>query len=180
MLDEQVRPIPSDDGLTHINTHAKSRTRLGRILSPSFNIGDPINHPILGPFRTVENLWCYLNTGGTRDSLRMVEPKVARTISRLTPKYSCDRFRELITDATLIKVQSNSVYSKLMVENDLPFDHYYLKYDEKLSQQGDELVPIRPSHAQLYVSVLEDVRDIVRGKKFHEFVRFKDMNFKLL
>lgn len=172
-LQNMDRPIPADDGVTHINSHVKAKTRLGRILAPSYNTGEQIHHPILGPFRTVENLWCYLNTGGTRDQIRAMEPHVARNFVKLSEKkYQCDKFKELILDATLLKLQSNSYYERLMMENELPFDHYYLN--------GKDRLPIRPSHHALFISVLNDCRDILRGQKSHEFVRFKDMNFKEL
>lgn len=169
MTDMNTRPDPQKEGIDHINTHAKARSQLGKILSPPFDLGEPIHHPILGPFRTVENLWCYLNTGGTRDQMRWMEPHISRNMARLEKKYSCDRFRELILDATLLKLESKSQYIEMMVANELPFDHYYLN--------GRDRVPIRPGHAALYVSILEEVRDILNGKKQHEFVRYHDMNF---
>lgn len=169
MTDITIRPVPQDDGYTHVNTHAVARTKLGRLLSLSHNVGEPINHPILGPFRTVENMWCYLNTGGTRDKIRTMEPQVARNFSRLSPKFSCDKFRELIIDATILKLQSNSHYTQMMADNDLPFDHYYLN--------GEERLPIRPPHSGLYIGILEDVSRILRGEVSHEFVKYKDMNF---
>lgn len=172
MIDLTSNPIPNEDGYTHVNTHSKAKTKLGKILSPAYNIGEPIHHPILGPFRTVENLWCYLNSGGTRDSIRTMEPHLARNFTRLSDKYSCDKFRELTIDATILKLQNNSHYVQMMLDNELPFDHYYVK--------GTDRVPIRPSNSTLYLGVLNDVKDILLGKKKHEFVRYKDMNFTKL
>jgi len=173
MINLDIHPNPLEDGITHINTHSKCKTKLGRLLAPSASIGEPIEHPLLGPFRTVENLWYYLNTGGNRDQIRNMEPRTARRFLKLAEKkYSCDNFKELITDATIIKLQSNSYYVNMICENDLPFDHYYLF--------GPERVPIRPSHCNLYVEILNDVRDILMGKKTHEFVKFKDIHFELL
>lgn len=169
----QERPNPSGDGVTHINTHLKARTRLGRILAPSYNTGDQIQHPILGPFRTVENLWCYLNTGGNRDQIRSMEPHVARNFVKLMDKkYSCDKFKELLIDATILKLQSNSFYQNEMIDSVLPFDHYYLN--------GRDRVPIRPSFSTLYIGVLEECREILRGQREHQFVRFMEMNFREL
>lgn len=172
MSDLTIRPDPREDGFTHINTQMKAKTKLGRLLSLSYNVGEALQHPLLGHFRTVQNLWCYLNTGGNRDNLRNMEPHAAINLARLSPKYSCDKFRELIIDATILKLQANSHYAQMMAESELPFDHYYLK--------GQDQMPIRPSHSGLYIGILDDVRDMLRGTKHHEFVRFKDMNFRLL
>jgi hypothetical protein len=172
MSDLNVRPIPEEDGFTHINTQMKAKTKLGRLLALSYNVGEPIHHPLLGHFRTVQNLFCYLNTGGTKDAIRNMEPHQAINFMRLSPKYSCDKFRELILDATILKLQTNSHYAQMMAESDLPFDHYYL--------QGADRLPIRPSHSSLYIGILNDARKILRGEKSHEFVNFKDMNFTLI
>jgi len=173
MIDLDKHPIAKDDGITHINTHSKSKTRLGRLLSPSANIGEPIQHPLLGPFRTIDSLWCYLNTGGNRDQIRNMEPRTARRFFKLSEKkYSCSVFKEATIDATIIKLQTNSNYVNMMCNNELPFDHYYL--------YGAERVPIRPSHSLLYIGILNDVKEILLGNKPHEFVQFKDLQFELL
>ena len=169
MIDLNARPLPSEDGKSHINTHAKGSTQLGKILSLPYETGEAIRHPILGSFRTVENLWCYLNTGGNRDTLRTAEPHVARNITRLAPKYSCDRFKDAIIDATILKLQSNSMYEQMMIDNMLPFDHYFL--------HGRDRVTIRPGNALIYISILNTVQEILRGTREHKFVRFIDMNF---
>jgi hypothetical protein len=169
MINFDQLPNPDLDSKTHINTHNKAKTMLGRILSPQYEIGEPLHHPLLGPFRSVENMWCYLNTGGKRDRIRTMEPHVARNFARLSDKYSCDKFRELILDTTILKLQAHSDWHSLMADETLPFDHYYLKD-----------VPIRPSFSELYCGILEEVRQVFRGEKLHEFVRFKDMNFEKL
>lgn len=172
MIDLNVHPNPVEDGKTHINTHAKATTQLGKILSLPYETGESIRHPILGSFRTVENVWCYLNTGGNRDRLRTAEPHIARNLTRLAPKYSCDKFKEVIIDMTIIKLQTNSMYEQMMVDCDLPFDHYFLN--------GIDKVIIRPGNAAIYISILDTVREILRGNQEHKFVRYIDMNFKLL
>lgn len=170
MIDLSVLPQPKDDGRTHINTLMKGKTKLGRLLSPTYNLGEPIHLPMLGNFRTIENLWWYLNTGGARDNIRSMEPHSAINFARLiTKKYSCDKFRELIIDATIIKLQSNNYYVNLMTESELPFDHYYLNSQSSL--------PIRPARSVLYASCMEDVRKILRGQMKHTFVNFNEMNF---
>lgn len=170
MFDPNVRPIPKDDDITHINTNDKGRSPLGRFLSLSHNTGEAIRHPILGDFRTVENLWWYLNTGGNNDKIRSLEPRFARNHAKLAPKFSCNRFREIIIDATIVKLEQNSFYRQRFTSNELPFDHYFLN-------SGD-LMPIRPGYAELYVSILDEVLEILRGNKEHEFVRFINMEFK--
>lgn len=172
MIDFNVRPDPAMDGITHINTHTKAKNPLGVILSPSYDIGEPIHHPLMAHFRSVENLWHYLNTGGTRDNIRTMEPHVARNFARLTKKFSCDKFSELTIDLTILKLQTHSDWVNQMVNSTLPFDHYFVK--------GRDHMAVRPKVAGLYVKALDDVRKILRGEKEHEFIRFKDVNFELL
>lgn len=162
-------PYEEQDGITHINTHSKSKNPLGRILSPSYEIGEPIHHPILGPFRSVENMWCYLNTGGNVDKIRTMAPHIARNFMRLSDKYQCNKFRELILDATVLKLQTNSDWWMMMAEETLPFDNYYVN--------GKDHVIIRPSYSALYIDILNEAREVVRGSKEHVCVRFKDMEF---
>lgn len=175
MLDLTIRPIPKDDGVTHINTHPKAKRTLGKLLAPSHDIGEPIHHPLIGHFRSIDNLWCYLNTGGNRDNIRTMEPHVARNFTRLTEdKYSCDKFWQLTLDLTILKLQTHSNWEQLMIDEELPFDHYYLK-----GPAGDRIA-IRPKYAASYIEVLEDAREILRGNKEHKFVSFRDLNFKKL
>ena len=174
MSKELNRADPDQDGITHINTHSKTHSPLGEILSPSYEIGEPIHHPLLGHFRTVENAWCYLNTGGKRDKIRTMKPAAARYAARLADKYSCDKFRDLILDLTLLKLRHKEEWWKEMAESELPFDHYFVQ------GKGKDKIAIRPGHAELFIGILEEVREITRGNKEHEFVRFRDMNFKKL
>lgn len=160
-----------EDGISHINTHSKTKSRLGSILSPSYDVGQPIHHPLLGHFRTVENAWWYLNTGGYRDKIRTMEPSKARLIAKLSESYQCDKFKELIRDMTILKLDANPHWRIMVIENELPFEHYYVK------GKGDDRIMIRPSYSQMYVDILNDVTAICRGEMHHEWVRFRDMNF---
>lgn len=172
MIEQIELPNPADDGLTHINTDTKSRSPLGRILSLNHVIPSNIRHPYLGPFCSVENLWVYLNSGGTHDKMRSIPPHIARARSRFLPKYSCNHFWDLVVDVTLLKLATNSYYEQLVVHNQLPYDHYYL--------ENDDAVPVRPKHSESYVSCLQRVESILRGNKQHKFVRFSDLEYKLL
>lgn len=171
MMKTQERPDPSQDGITHINTHSKTRHELGEILSPQYEIGEPIHHPFLGHFRSVENAWHYLNTGGERDRMRTSVPSDARYQAKLATKYKCDKFRELIRDLTIIKLRHDERWVKMMIDNELPFDHYFLR------GSGKDRYATRPNHSDMFIGILDEVRDICRGIKPHEFVRFNEMNF---
>lgn len=167
----EKRPDPKNDGKTHINTHSKTHSRLGEILSPPFETGEPLHHPLLGHFRTVENAWCWINTGGNRDRLRTLLPSEARHITRLSEKFKCDKFRELIRDITIVKLKHNNDWWVEMADSTLPFDHYFLR------GKGKDQLAVRPAHSDMYIGILNEVREIARGNKKHEFVRFSDMNF---
>ena len=72
---------------------------------------------------------------------------------------------------TLLKLRHNQDWWNKMAECEMPFDHYFLQ------GSGEDRHPIRPGHADLYISILNEVREICRGKKEHEFVRFRDLKF---
>lgn len=173
MTAEIVMPIAKDDRLTHINTQKKAKTELGRMLALDAEIGESIRHPSLGPFRTVENMWLFLNTGGSHDRLRSIEVHQARSYAKLLPKYSCNRFWELTLDLTLVKLETNSYFEQLVIHNQLPYDHYWLN-------SGDDRVPIRPRHSQSYIDCLNKIEMILRTGQQHDFVHISEMEYKLL
>lgn len=168
MTDMNIRPNPKEDGKTHINTHAKSRSTLGKILSPDYDLGEVFKHPALGSFRTVESMRCWLNTGGNRDNIRQKVPHEARNLMRLAPKFKCNKFRELMIDATILKLETHRSFVQMMIDCDLPFDYYFLH----------NKLPIRPSVSALYIGIFDEVREILRGNKPHKFMDFTDLEFK--
>lgn len=169
---ERSLPNPSEDGVTHINAHITGVTKLGRYLSPPFQTSTTptFHHPMLGSFRTVENLWLYLNTGG-QDRMRYMAPGRARELAKLGKTFKCLQFRELLIDGVILHLRNNSSFEKMMIDSELPFDYYFF-----LKKKGQ--VPIRPNSAHIYTDVLETVRKILRGEVEHHFVQLSELKFE--
>lgn len=166
--DTMPLPDPSQDGITHLNTHISGKTALGKFLAPGYDDGEPINHPLLGPFRTVENLMCYANSNGV-DKLRSLKPKVARDIAKLHDSYTCNKFRELIRDGLILKVRQQPQMEHDLIRLEIPFEHYFL-----YNQVG---VPIRPPYGLLYIRILNDVKSILTKGGEHQFVKYQEIRW---
>lgn len=164
-------PNPAEDGVAHINTHVVGVTELGKILSPPYQNRNKqlITHPILGQFRTVENVWHYLNSGGG-ERFRHMNLRMARLLVKNCKNYRCSHFKEMLIDAQVLQLRNNSKHERMVAESTLPFDHYFLR--------GPDQIPTRPNYSHLYIEALNEVREIMQGKREHHFVRYQDLKFE--
>ena len=120
-------PIPSEDGVSHINVYTRGATPLGRGLS---NLSDcNIDHPYFGHFRTLEGLWYYMKTGFTDDSFRIVKGLTARETGKQLPSKNYPLFSKMFKLGMLEKLERNPALQKQLKENDLPLAHYYVYGD---------------------------------------------------
>lgn len=116
---------PRDDGHTHYNIYTKARTRLGRLAT---NLNDsPIDHPLYGPFRSLEGLWYYLRSGKTDERLRVLSGYEAKDIGKDLPKVYNNSFQREFKLGILCKIRANNELCELLATSDLdlPFVHYY-------------------------------------------------------
>lgn len=118
-----------DDGKNHINIYSDGKTKLGRLLS-NFNY-DIIRTPNDGEFRSVEAYWYWMQTLDSRkDDLRGMHGSDAkdfgRKLRKKNPAQHNPLFRVKIMQALLAKVVNNPALVKMIVDNDLPFCHYYV------------------------------------------------------
>ena len=68
------------DGVDHICIDRKAATELGRALSTGTDIN--WSHPVLGFFRSLDNLWYFLSVGKPHDALRRMQRREAIEFAR--------------------------------------------------------------------------------------------------
>lgn len=123
MTDTQALPKPSEDGVSHINLYLKGNTRLGRLAS---NLADSaLIHPQHGRFRTAEGFWYFLTTGKQDDSLRSMSGFEAKRYGRSLKGVWNTEFEREFKEGLISKVTLNDELRTLLMESDLPFEHYY-------------------------------------------------------
>ena len=123
-MSEPVKVLnPEEDGITHINTYTKGKTRLGRLLT---NLADiPVTHPKYGMFRCAEGLWYYMRTGCKYENLRALTGFDAKKLGVTLEVVWMDDFEEQFKIALRNKIQSHPELHELFINSTLPFEHYY-------------------------------------------------------
>lgn len=122
------------DGIEHINIYSKGKTLLGRKLS-NFAFS-PFNHPVYGPFNSIEGFWfflkCYLSHGDSHEELRSLDGYLAKKrgtelLGETTENVSLRKeFQEEIILAIKLKLKQNRDILNLLVDSSLPLEHYYV------------------------------------------------------
>lgn len=121
-----------EDGVDHICVDRMAATELGRALST----GNDINwsHPVLGYFRSLDNLWYFLSVGKPHDALRRLQRREAMEFARnecgglaYYPNIEAvflDSFYRYLKSRNRTDGNKRSIATQL-IECELPFDIYY-------------------------------------------------------
>lgn len=120
---------PANDGKDHINIFSRGKTKLGRILSNFANT--PFEYEGAS-FQSVEGALFYYRTGDARFiNLHGNEAKKLgkelEAIRKETP--------ELLREWYNAKILANPEIIDMLLDNDLPFAHYYLMYGKKIDKE---------------------------------------------
>lgn len=113
------------DGEDHICIDRKANTELGRALSTGTDIN--WSHPVLGYFRSFDNLWYFLSVGKPHDALRRLQRREAIEFAR----NECGglayypNIEAVYLDSIYRYLKSKKHLASLMIECTLPFDIYY-------------------------------------------------------
>ena len=114
---------PTLDGIDHINIYSKGRTEIGRMLS-NFSYS-PFTHPRYGYFKSVEGFWYWLKTGKRVEILRNLYGFNAKREGKIHGVVECENFNQEILEAIRCKLRQNRFILEMLVESNLPFEHYY-------------------------------------------------------
>ena len=113
------------DGVDHICIDRKAATELGRALSTGTDIN--WSHPVLGFFRSLDNLWYFLSVGKPHDALRRMQRREAIEFAR----NECGglayypNIEAVFLDSIYRYLKSKKHLVERMTTCDLPFDIYY-------------------------------------------------------
>lgn len=111
------------DGVDHINLQLSGATELGRKLSIPYNCN--FDHPVLGPFVSMESLWQYINSSEQDDRLRVLSGSQLRSFSKELTKVRVDNFKAMIIDSYYHRVVNDERVLGLLMDSSLPIDCYY-------------------------------------------------------
>lgn len=141
------------DGETHINIWIMGKTQLGIALS-QFAFA-PFKHPYFGPFNCVEGAWQWLRTREKDDELRSLIGQRAKSYGKNLTKNAFTNYpKDIVNSLNFAKIEQNSKIKKMLLESDLPFDHYYL--------HGPGKILIRPEFHQQIITGFEEIRVMMR------------------
>jgi hypothetical protein len=137
-----------DDGKTHINISEISKTKLGGLLD--VNARTPFEHGELGKFNCLGGLWYYV-IGDQNDHFRTLFGRACKNKGSKIEAKTVPGFKDIIADATWVKVKSNPEIAQLIIESkDIPFASYYVHSDTKL--------PTTTKTGLWYIPILNAVR----------------------
>jgi hypothetical protein len=140
------------DGVDHINIHSVGKTELGRLLSHFAHA--PFTHPYFGPFYSMEGLWYWARSGFTEDRLRYLSGFRAKQVGRTLGYKWYAEFKQDIIAANYQKIIQHDRILELVLESELPFDHYYTF--------GPNSVHVTPKEADWLVQGFEDIRTALK------------------
>lgn len=114
---------PKMDGVTHINIYSKGKTELGRLLTNFAHT--PFTHTEYGQFVSVEGFWYWLRNGKSDDHLRTLYGFKAKDYGKQFESVGCSTFQEDVKEAIRCKLRHNKNILQMLVDSDLPLEHYY-------------------------------------------------------
>lgn len=154
-LSPDKTPVPSQDGVDHINVYSKGHTPLGRDLSNFAHL--PFNHPQYGFFASMEAYWYWNGTGRKENSLRRLYGATAKTagVRLLMVPLQEEAFRQAIEDGLRLKITQNHKLREALKNTTLPLRHYFV--------YGNNPPVVRESKKHLWqMQCLESIRETLK------------------
>ncbi len=151
------------DGVEHINIYSKGKTSLGRKLSHFTRT--PFIHPHYGPFDSMEGFWYWLRSPKRDDTLRNLSGKEAKDYGKKLPKGFYPEFWEDIQAANYQKVIQHPDIMQMLVDSELPFQHYYVFYPRRadhVNLHNSQRIIIFPRDHEVLCGGVEDLRQALR------------------
>ena len=155
---------PFNDGADHINIYSKARTKLGQRLS-NFD-HSPFEHTKYGHFESVEGFWYWLATEKKHEILRNLygidaKKKGQEIVDEFGERALFDaQDIEDILESIRCKLRQNQDILKMLVDSDLPFEHYYCWYAKDNSSYKIEIL----SEYYWVVDEIESLRKVCKEK----------------
>lgn len=143
----------NEEGGDHINISYQSASIIGRCMTRTYK--QKINHPVLGQFATLLNVWEFIRAAEPQERYRTALPKVMfdsimRNGGYLKPDLV--NAKAVVWHAAYILALQDPVLYRAFAENDLPFDCY----------QKRSLIPTRNKNATWTVKAVTEIGDAIR------------------
>lgn len=114
-----------EDGVDHINVSSISKTTLGKLLNTRNSTY--FKHPILGDFRTIDNLSTFLRMAKYSDLVRSMDNfRKVREYVQDNGGYRKEtvNYRALMVHSSYLRVLQLPELAKMVMDNPLPYDTY--------------------------------------------------------
>jgi hypothetical protein len=146
------------DGEHHINIDSYAATQLGKGMHPRASIR--FDHPLFGPFGSIEGFWNWYATDERDDRLRTLMTFEMRQFMERNNfrKINPTDLRFRIMEATWVKIAGHPAMSKDMRESTLPFDIYRPSNEDVGNDKARSPVRIRPPFANWMIPAFEEIR----------------------
>ena len=154
------------DGVDHINISRYGKTPLGKMLDMD-HIRN-FEHPLLGPFKTMNSLWFFLRARQPNDHIRVLNNPELRGFvfnSCGGVKSGVPNFRAVVMHAAYLRIKAFKDITRLMIESELPFDSY------KTLQSG---IRVRFEHTLWVVNAFEEIRKALKEDREPNFAHLMD------
>lgn len=153
------KPMPFEDGITHINIYSGGATLIGRLCSNMTKMEMMI--PGHGHFASMEGYYYWVSTGMKNHVLRSLYGYRAKEVGRTFERAKNHNFEEIMLRALWYKVTYHSILRDGLLSSDLPFVHYYIRN----SGQANEFV-IVPEGNNWLVDGFTALREALKNNAF--------------
>lgn len=169
-----------NDGVDHINCMYSGRLILGRFLD--MHSRGPFNHPDYGRFNSIRGFLHYLQMVTPDERLRDAVGPEADQIARDTAKKRVENLRQIVAEATILKIIQNEAAMEAFARTELPLRSYVEVWTQTEDGQRDKFVERKVFHADAwYILALEEIRRALKtaletGQPLTELYDFACLN----
>lgn len=144
------------DGEDHINVSSSARTTIGQWLHGRNS--NPFNHPLLGHFRSIDNLSFFIRSVNIDDRVRTMENfNMIRQLVEENGGFrpSTPQFKAIMVHSIWLRILDNPALIKEMVESTLPFDSYRINPETKVRQRFEPAAYLCRGYEEIRKALVE-------------------------
>lgn len=144
------------DGEDHINVSSSARTTIGQWLHGRNS--NPFNHPLLGHFRSIDNLSFFIRSVNIDDRVRTMENfNMIRQLVEENGGFraSTPNFKAIMVHSIWLRILDNPTLIKEIVESTLPFDSYRINSETKVRQRFEPAAYLCRGYEEIRKALVE-------------------------
>ena len=149
------------DGVDHINIARFAKTMLGKVLNLDYVRS--WDHPVLGPFRSLNSLWFFLRARNRTDAIRnMTGGELRNFVDERCGGFGdhLPNFRGMILDSMYRRAKSCNEIQNEIIRSVLPFDSY---------RENEAGIRIRFEHSSWITAGYEEIRNALKEQREPDF-----------